>query len=196
MTEPLPAPDEALLQALISELTDQGRALLEQGQGLTAVQAVVGDLATTVSKLAAAKLAAPAVVCWVDLDQQAADAAWPPLRSWVDQVLTVRYPHVSYTKAGSRLVAPCWYRHPFAVEEISALYHSWCRAFRDPSAPVTDANDWHKRLAEACQRVGQQVKCPPTGHNEDPAGAGTDDDFDAFAAADIISRSVKPPDQD
>ena len=92
----------------------------------------------------------------------------PALRAWIAEVLFARYPHVTYPGPG-RLVAPCWYRHPYAVAELSALYSAWWYAYYNEDAPPTAANDWHKLLAEAATRVGPLITCPPGEHTDDPA---------------------------
>jgi hypothetical protein len=187
--------NDAFLEAIVAEVSDLGRKLTMQGQALQDHERILVAVADDVQKLVAARLAAPPVVCWADADRETAARAWADLGSWVNDVLLARYPHVG-RQGGARLVAPCWFRHPFAVEEISALFHAWCQTFRDSSASPTAANDWHKRLSEACDRVGLRVKCPPDGHHEDePAPPADRSGFAAFTAADVESRPVKPPDQ-
>lgn len=61
------------------------------------------------------------------------------LRVWVDW-LTGRYNlHGTATR-----IAPCWYRHPVAVEELTALWVSWQAAYTLPD-PTAELIAWHDR---------------------------------------------------
>jgi hypothetical protein len=184
-------PEDMLLVALADELGDQKKTLKSHGQHLDAIETAVANIGDDVKKLVKRASGTPAVVCWPDLDDVGTQEAWAALLKWVAEVLLPDYPHVT-TPGNSRLVSPCWYRHPMAVRELSALHHAWCYAYRDSDAPVTAANDWQKRLAEASARVGAQVKCA-NGHNDDrPTGDPVDEGFTAFVSADISSRPVRP----
>lgn len=121
----------------------------------------------------------------MDLDAQAAAHAWKALRQWIGDVLFTRYPHVNDPDSGGS-VPPCWYRHPAAVEELSALHIAWCGAYRDPKAQSTAGTEWHRRLDEACGRIRQHVSCQST-HHEDTTTT-VDDGFDKFVTADVLAR--------
>ncbi len=178
-----PAPEE-LLSALSAEV-------LDHGERLDKLYPLVVQLAVDVARLTATAEGLPVAVCWVDLDRQAAGKAWPKLHHWVTTVLVVRYPHVATTESGKAVVPPCWYRHPFIVEELSALWVAWCAAYRDPRAVPSTATTWHKQLDEACRRLAPHVSCTSE-HEDDTTADPVDDGFDAFVTADVVSRPIKP----
>jgi hypothetical protein len=102
---------------------------------------------------------------WAHLDPQAQRALFDELREWVDW-LVMRY-HVS--DEAYRL-QPCWYRHPVAVEELTALMVAWKAEYSQPKAS-TGLTAWHTqslwpcllrlnhdlKLFAACQRAGVHV---------------------------------------
>jgi hypothetical protein len=149
----------------------------------------VTDLAAEVAALTKEHTETPTAPCWVDLDQNTAEKAWAALRAWVIDVLFGRYPHTADQHKDAH-IPPCWYRHPSAVEELSALHVTWCAAFRDPTAQPTTANEWHRRLTDAVSRIGDQLNCKG-GHYDDSI-VQLDDEFDAFVAADVLSRPIRP----
>jgi len=102
---------------------------------------------------------------WAHLDPQAQRALFEELRDWVDW-LVMRY-HVS--DEAYRL-QPCWYQHPVAVEELTALMVAWKAEYSRPKAS-TGLTAWHAqslwpcllrlnhdlKLFAACQRAGAHV---------------------------------------
>lgn len=204
-----PLPDDPVLGAVVQEVADHHDQLNEQGKRLDdhqsrmmAYEVAIGEvrddfakLDETFQKLNKRLDEVPAVVCWVHLDNQQAVKAWAELRAWVEVVLVGRYPHLTVT-GGRRMLPPCWYLHPYLVEELSALHSAWLFSFVEPGAPLTAPNDWHRRLADCRARVSEVVKCS-NGHNADPpAGEPADAGFEAFVATDIDSRPDPPPAKD
>lgn len=84
---------------------------------------------------------APAIYCWRELtDPKAREKLWNLLRNWVDWIST------RYLSNGSIRIPACWYRHPVAVEELTALWAAWYAAYhQDDSSPNMLAIDWHQR---------------------------------------------------
>lgn len=103
---------------------------------------------------------------WPDLDRAAAAEAWTALYGWIATVLVVRYPHVTYPE-GTQLLPPCWYRHPWLVEELSALHTAWFHAYKGPASSPCAPNDWHGLLDETSTRVALRNRCQ-SGHVDDP----------------------------
>lgn len=60
------------------------------------------------------------VVNWRDLDPADAGPVWQELRSWVEWARE-RY--------DLRTLHPCWFKHPAAVEHLSALHSAWTVLF-------------------------------------------------------------------
>jgi len=93
------------------------------------------------------------------------------LREWVDWLIT-RYE----LRGEAQTIPPCWYRHPVAVEELTALMVAWHAAYTaDEGAPSDALINWHDRwLWPALHRLNVQLrvwaKC--TGGTHEPARPG------------------------
>jgi Domain of unknown function (DUF4913) len=104
----------------------------------------------------------PASWCWATLAAAAASQLWLDLAGWVGW-LRGRYP------LAERLPA-CWWRHPEVVEELTALWLAWQRAYLDPKAELGGPIDFHSRLLPGC--VGRirewGVHCDAEHHDRPP----------------------------
>lgn len=81
--------------------------------------------------------------CWRELAPQAQVALLGELREWVDWLIT-RYSIGALARSGT--IAPCWYHHPVAVEELTALMVAWRAAFNPQQLQPSDAPAaWHDR---------------------------------------------------
>jgi len=80
------------------------------------------------------------------------------LREWVDWLIT-RYE----LRAEGQTIPRCWYRHPVAVEELTALMVAWQAAYsQDESAPSDALINWHDRwLWAALHRLNVQLRVWP-----------------------------------
>ncbi|MFG2306710.1 hypothetical protein [Actinacidiphila glaucinigra] len=86
---------------------------------------------------------------WATMTATEQAEAWAILLTWRREVLKVRFPH-----AYNKMLAPCWYRHPDVVEELSALYVSWSYAYVDKERSAFRAADFlDRRLPFTTQRV-------------------------------------------
>lgn len=90
------------------------------------------------------------------------------LRDWVDWLIT-RY----HLDAEDRAIAPCWYRHPPALEELTALWVSWQAVYHDQDKRPSDALiSWHDRCLWPCLRRLNDLKlfgrCATEQHHIDP----------------------------
>lgn len=78
---------------------------------------------------------------WRHADADAAARLWAELVDWVDWLV----PRYELTGEAAS-IPPCWYRHPVAVEELTALMAAWQAAYQDESgAPREDLLAWHDR---------------------------------------------------
>lgn len=115
--------------------------------------------------------------CWRYLDADAARELFEQLRDWVDW-LAGRY------RLNMRLPA-CWYRHPVAVEELTALWVSWQAAYpANGTAPSDALIAWHDRWFWPCiDRLGRLNVFNQCGGKHTEATDRTMlVDLDAFAA--------------
>jgi hypothetical protein len=90
------------------------------------------------------------------------------LAKWVDEL------QGQYAAAGDWLV-PCWWRHGFAVNELTALHAPWLgvEAREESSAAL----DWHEAAEKCRERVRQSIGDGPgcTAVEHYPERAVTDD---------------------
>ena len=77
------------------------------------------------------------------------------LAGWVEWL------QVRYASAGDWL-RPCWWRHGFVVEELSALRTAWLGVYEAGEATeATAALDWHEAAERCRERVRQLISTGP-----------------------------------
>ena len=98
---------------------------------------LVTQLAEATATTAAGRVGGPS---WLDLPTEldTATAVLAELIAWLE-VVYLRYPDAA---AG---LPDCWLWHPDVVEELLWLMHAWLAAYRDETAAVSLAGDWHDR---------------------------------------------------
>ena len=73
----------------------------------------------------------------------------------------VEWLQVRYASAGDWL-RPCWWRHGFVVEELSALRTAWLGVYEAGEATeATAALDWHEAAERCRERVRQVISTGP-----------------------------------
>lgn len=86
---------------------------------------------------------------WTSMTADQAADAWHQLTVWVEQVLLPRNPSLLASTVLDRGLggewAPCWYLHPDAVDEVSALYGTWRAAFTGADASAARVAEWRDR---------------------------------------------------
>lgn len=115
---------------------------------------------------------------WQDLTLEQTRERFQTLREWVDW-LVVRYALTESTR-----VPPCWYQHPVAVEELTALWSAWLAAYRTTKHPTQELINWHDRWLWPClTRLNGPLRvfsgCQ-NGEHVDRAVAGVRVDSDRF----------------
>lgn len=133
----------------VSDDTDSGDEITLAGQDLEELLAPVYERIEQLQNLAMKTAAdlnevpAGGPLCWRYLDADATRDLFEQLRDWVDW-LAGRY------LLNMRLPA-CWYRHPVAVEELTALWVSWQAAYPANEVAPSDALiAWHDRWFWPC----------------------------------------------
>lgn len=118
--------------------------------------------------------------CWRYVSAAEARGLWIRLREWVDWV------NVRYFASSWESIRPCWFRHPAAVEELTALWAAWESAYRAPDDGGEGFSDaalwWHEKLHTVVLRLWdkQFAECK-AGHQEpDVYERTTDPSFDEF----------------
>ena len=120
-----------------------------------------------------------AAYCWRYASPAQKKRLWVQLREWVD------WANTTLCSNKWRYIRPCWFRHPAAVEELTALWAAWEAAYRTGEAEFTDAAAYfHDRFHTVVHRLwdGEFSECI-SGHQEpefDPNLRLTGDDFDQF----------------
>jgi hypothetical protein len=159
----------------------------------------VDDLTAAVEQLGAAASGEPVPSrwSWRDADAGTAQRLWQELIDWVDWLV----PRYGLTGEGVA-VAPCWFRHPIAVEELTALMASWQAAYHgDPETPRDDLIAWHDRwlwpTVERLQaRAGWRGCVDNRGHQDRILRGWTrDPELAAFLATDLDRRRIALSDQ-
>ena len=110
---------------------------------------------------------------WRGLGPGAARQLWRDLADWLGWL------HGRYPLLGK--VPPCWWRHPAAVEHLTALHHAYRAAYEDARAPAWAQAEWLDRwLPATLARLRDWLpgSCLTGTHTDDPAtryGEAVDD---------------------
>ena len=114
---------------------------------------------------------------WRHLGPSQTRALFTELRDWVDWLIT-RYE----LRGEAETIPPCWFLHPVAVEELTALMVAWKSAYSQTVTAPSDALvNWHDRWLWPClHRLNVQLrvwgKCTGGAHAESrPAPPVTDE---------------------
>ncbi len=138
---------------------------------------------------------------WAHLDVDAAGQLWDEL---IDFVCWLDDRYLRHQAGPSLRLKACWYRHPVAVEELTALLAAWqavyCPPGDDPETePVNNSPTgalvrWHDFLWSTLQRLrdcaGWNECEPATGHRERDGRYDPDlrAGLDEFLAEDLAGR--------
>lgn len=190
MTAPIPVVSEQhdflaervkALEALSDQLLDVLDALrqrVEQLESTGPVPAAVGG-DYEVQDVALAEPASYVPYCWRHVSAAEARGLWVRLREWVDWV------NARYFSSSWESIRPCWFRHPAAVEELTALWAAWESAYRAPDEGegFSDAALWwHEKLHAVVHRLWDEqfAECKAGHQDPDVYERSTDPSFDEF----------------
>lgn len=133
------------------------------------VEAQVRRLQSRVDALSGKKAAADDsgrhAVVWRNLPIADQAVELQELAGWVEWL------QVRYASAGDWL-RPCWWRHGFVVEELSALRTAWLGVYEPAeNAEAMAALDWHEAAEKCRERVRQVIStgpgCTAVAHKDD-----------------------------
>ncbi len=167
------------------EIADVGYLLTEMGKQDQIIEALVRRL-TAVEKKYADKAGKkkPSRWSWQHLGGNPRTQQWLELRSFVDWLIS-RY---NLTAGQDHYIAPCWYEHGAAVEELTALMAAWRSVYCDGDDPTEGLARWHTTwlwpTLSRLQKVGRWSSCVDHGHREPAPIALTDTAFAEHAADD------------
>lgn len=176
-------PEGDRIAALVDEVARLGRRVGELASQVGSVDELRGQVAT-LAEIVGALADQPDVgghVWLTDLDGEERYNALRGLGAWVDDVLRTHHPE-SY-----KSLASCWYRHVDVLDELAALRDAWYGAYRDPTASVTAAIEWHDRwlpgTVERCRKAIKARPCEHGKHEEPPKTEPVYDsvEFERFA---------------
>ena len=190
MTAPIPVVSEQhdflaervkALEALSDQLLDVLDALrqrVEQLESAGPVPAAVGG-DYEVQDLAPTEPATYVPYCWRHVSATEARGLWVRLREWVDWV------NGRYFASSWESIRPCWFRHPAAVEELTALWAAWESAYRaaDNGEGFSDAALWwHEKLHAVVHRLWDEqfAECKAGHQDLDVYERATDSSFEEF----------------
>lgn len=183
MTAPIPVVSEqhdlltervGALEKLSDQLLDLVDAQRQRIEHLESAGAPSGD-----TQAQETEPAAYVPYCWKHVSASEARGLWVRLREWVDWV------NDRYFSASWKSIRPCWFRHPAAVEELTALWAAWEAAYRatDDGDGFSDAALWwHEKLHTVVHRLWDEqfAECK-AGHQElETYARATDPSFDEF----------------
>lgn len=164
---------------------EPGADLAQLRADLDALAEAVGTLVDLVQDVrgggAAPGEAAPCRWAWRFAAPEVAAALWDELRDFVDWL------NSRYALDSERQIPPCWYRHPVAVEELTALMCSWQAVYHGPDTPRDALLAWHAHWLWPCvdrlpDRAGWQ-RCRGGSHQERASTIHrTDDGFAEYTA--------------
>ena len=163
-TEWTPVDDAELIRSELARLTDRvvaGEALVRRLE--QRVDELSGDRRPTdqVTSRACIQTASGPTGESIDLEH---------LATWVDWM------QERYASTGDWL-RPCWWRHGFVVEELSALRTSWLGVYSadEPRAP-TAALTWHEQSEKCRDRIRRTTStgpgCTAVSHKPDQSVTG------------------------
>ena len=190
MTAPIPVVSEQhdflaervkALEALSDQLLDVLDALRERVEQLESTGPVPAavDGEYEVQDVAPAEPASYVPYCWRYVSAAEARGLWVRLREWVDWV------NGRYFASSWESIRPCWFRHPAAVEELTALWAAWESAYRatDEGEGFSDAALWwHEKLHAVVHRLWDEqfAECKAGHQDPDVYERSTDPSFDEF----------------
>ena len=161
-------PDAGAVAGLAREI-EALRQAIDTLHGLPSRVDALAELVAQLADAVNATTAPPAggVASWLDLPTEAdtAHAVLGELLAWM-QMVYLRYPDAA---AG---LPDCWLWHPDVVEELLWLMQAWLAAYRDDTAAVSLAGDWHdryrpgvvRRITSTAGRCSLENHQPREGH--------------------------------
>jgi hypothetical protein len=137
-------PVEAIDPIMLAEVLEAMAGRLESLEGL--VEAMTDQLVDS---------PAGGPWSWRHLGPGQTRALFTELRNWVDWLIT-RYE----LRGEAEMIPPCWFLHPVAVEELTALMVAWTAAYSQKEiAPSEALVNWHDRwLWPTLHRLNLQVR--------------------------------------
>lgn len=179
-------------------VADHESRITTQHEDVGRLYDAVGGLGGQITKIADWLEARPGGPwSWRTLDQETAKELWMELYDWVNW-LRDRY-LVNLAGETYRLIND-WYKHPVAVELLTALMVSHQSVYRRTrAAPSFDLVEWHERcLWPTFARMKDLALFPPHARTEDPwelpaSIPRTDDslNFARFLVEDLTTRPEK-----
>ena len=139
LLDPANIPDEAriaLLEVSFSHLRDAVSTLIDK-----------------VGQDEGPKQGYPSRWSWHHVQGKDRERLWAELRSFVDWLID------RYQPTGDVGIPPCWYRHPIAVEELTALMVAWRGAYCSTNRPSERLVSWHMNcLWPTLERLGKRAR--------------------------------------
>jgi hypothetical protein len=180
------AADVASLRREVAVLREQTGDVSKVRQELDELGEGVADLASRVSRLVSSPSmdGRPRPYWLPALEGEAAERAWRVLGGWVSDVVVGRYQHS---------VKPCWYRHPLAVDILTACYLAWSAAYNEQAAATAPAEFHDRWFPHLMRLVDADTKaCKARKHEADEEltpSVHERTEFEAFIAAEVRATS-------
>jgi hypothetical protein len=180
VTEVYPDVTAAEVRHDLLELTEAVETIMDSIDALHARLQAVEAAATPVA-------GRPSQWSWRHADPARQAALWSQLRDFVEWI------NARYVVNSEHQLPGCWYRHPVAVEELTALMAAWQAIYHGPDQPREDMLAWHDRWLWPCldrlpHRAGW-TRCRAGDHQERTTWIRpTDQGFDTFVRTAVEQR--------
>lgn len=148
------AEGQDVLEQILKMLTQVSATQQSQQQGLNALNEAVQNQQSAIEAqqkemddLQASLAAAPdGPFAWAELRGLEREMLWRRLYDWVTWLEDRYLRNLSVARQGIPALHADWYRHPVAVEMLTALMVAHFAAYREKAAPPSFALvDWHER---------------------------------------------------
>jgi len=135
----------------------------ELDRDLQVTRAAVKALSESITAMAV-QAARVRPIHWPDLPNDQHAARYTELLAWMREVLVERYPF------DAEALTPCWWRHPTAVDLLTAAWQSWTAVYRNPAASVDRQVTWQHttRPTTTFQLRLALSNCSGAKHVDDP----------------------------
>lgn len=182
-------------EMVLDALGNLGDAVENQQEVLDDLQGNLGALVDRVTDLESTAWPSqkPAPWTWRYLTGNERTTLWNQVGEFVDWLNTRFYGLLMNDRPP---VAPCWYRHPIVVEELTALMVAWKAAYVGRRSPTVDPINWlHLHLQPTLDRVNERKQwalgnCGYTGHREvsEPQPVGDADKLRQHIQEDVATH--------
>jgi hypothetical protein len=188
----------AIVTGLLNDVDQLGKDVNQLGKDLEWQRRASEALIRTVNRIQQATGEStevskrPSRWVWPYLTREQAQQLWTEVTGWVEEVL------MSQDLPRQVQIAPCWYRHTVAIEELTALYAAWLEAHCAGDEPTDRMAAFRRYHLWPCLEflsaaVGWKECLSRGSHVNRASRSSTDDGLADHITADLANRDDQPP---